>query len=207
MPRLPAWSSRPRSLSAVCASTATRARSPARLPCRTGLAGLSGRRRSRDDHHALDMQRLVQGRHFFGRRQFGVRRACEDGYWRIAVDVGCVRAGALGYRNSPASGLRRAAKTDRWAWFCHSGCEVGKQDTASACQQWSSPVLSALVILRLVAKYRYPVNHAPRGSSSLFSASVRRQRCGFQSDPASDSAKRFAIERPHCAFESMEQTR
>ena len=87
-----------RSLSGVLSSiTATpRAVGAARLHAeqRRGIVRAVDARR--DDHHALHMQRLVQGRHFLGRCQF--RRIDAAGEERkflgIAVDVGVAIAGA-----------------------------------------------------------------------------------------------------------------
>jgi hypothetical protein len=94
----------------------------------------------RDDHHAFHLQRLVQGGHLFGRRQF--RRVDAPGEERefrgVRVDVGVAVAGAG--RNVEIHRRRRLRGFGKNGSAVHgySGGDRGKHHTAS-CQHWCSP--------------------------------------------------------------------
>ena len=87
----------------------------------------------RDDHHALDVQGLVQRRHLLGRRQFrGVDAPFEERkFGGVAMDVGVAIAGARGnVEIHRRRRLRRGGKNGS-VGHGYSGRDGSKQNTAS----------------------------------------------------------------------------
>ena len=120
MPRMPARFMASRSASGVLSSiTATpRAVAPRAFDAEQGRGIVGAVDARRHDHHALDMQRLVQRRHLLGRRRF--RRIDAAGEERksfgVAVNMGVAIAGAGGdveiHRRRWLRGSRGSV------WFC-----------------------------------------------------------------------------------------
>ena len=135
MPRMPAWPRASSSLSGVSVVDDGDA-------ARVGAARLHAvdRRRivgavdaGRDDHHALDVKRLVQRRHLFGRSR--LRRVDATGeerkFFRIAVNMGVAIAGARGHIEVHLRrGLGRFGKNGSVV-HGYSDCNRAKQNSAS----------------------------------------------------------------------------
>ncbi len=98
-----------------------------------------------DDHHALDMQRLVQRRHFLWRCQFrGVDAAREEReFFGIAVDMSVAVAGAGGDVKIDRRRRLRGFGKGVSVRHDHSGGKGGEQNTASR-QHRFSPSFSFL---------------------------------------------------------------
>jgi hypothetical protein len=98
--------------------------------CRRIVGAIDARRH---DHHALEMQRLVQRAHLLGRGRLGrIDAACEEReFLRVRVDVGVTIAGAGGHLEIDLR--RRLRRLGECASGVHGNSRRnrGQQDTAS----------------------------------------------------------------------------